>query len=129
MMLIPNAEHKALPHHKRHARAVNQSSSCCWPPYAARAGQPGGKGWIRLSPRGVQEGQEVDPVQPPVPSAAHKELLEEVALLRRRVGRPSRGRAVILLDDVSRQATMRSHLEALLFGPCSDLAATVAASC
>jgi hypothetical protein len=29
-------------------------------------GQPGGKGWVRLSPRGVQEGQEVDPAQSPV---------------------------------------------------------------
>ena len=36
--------------------------------YAGRAGQPGGKGWVRLSPRGVQEGQEVDPAQPPVPN-------------------------------------------------------------
>src|ERR1700733_15542322 len=54
------------------AWAVNQPSSCCWPPYAVRAGQPGGEGWIRLSPRGVQEGQEVDPVQPPVPSAARQ---------------------------------------------------------
>ena len=33
-----------------------------------RAGRiPRGKGWVRLSPRGVQEGQEVDPAQPPVP--------------------------------------------------------------
>src|SRR5450755_733701 len=38
-----------------------------WLTYAVRAGQPGGKGWVRLSPRGVQEGQEVDPAQPPVP--------------------------------------------------------------
>ena len=36
--------------------------------YAGRAGQPGGKGWVRLSPGGVQEGQEVDPAQPPVPN-------------------------------------------------------------
>src|SRR5260370_14454719 len=39
-----------------------------WLTYAGGAGQPGGKGWVRLSPRGVQEGQEVDPAQPPVPN-------------------------------------------------------------
>lgn len=33
--------------------------------YGGTTGQPGGKGWVRLSPRGVQEGQEVDPAQPP----------------------------------------------------------------
>ena len=43
----------------------NSVQLCHWLTYAGRAGQPGGKGWIRLSPRGVQEGQEVDPVQPP----------------------------------------------------------------
>jgi hypothetical protein len=32
----------------------------------AGAGQPGGKGRDRLSPQGVQEGQEVDPALPPV---------------------------------------------------------------
>jgi hypothetical protein len=42
-----------------------------WLTYAGRAGQPGGKGWVRLSPRGVQEGQEVDPAQPPVPNLQH----------------------------------------------------------
>jgi uncharacterized protein YhfF len=42
-----------------------------------KAGQPGGKGWVRLSPTGVQEGQEVDPAQPPdqVPNAADAEAL------------------------------------------------------
>jgi hypothetical protein len=39
------------------------------PPTVAETGQPGGKGWVRLSPRGVQEGQEVDPAQPPVQAA------------------------------------------------------------
>ena len=39
-----------------------------WLTYAGSAGQPGGEGWVRLSPRGVQEGQEVDSAQPPVPN-------------------------------------------------------------
>jgi hypothetical protein len=39
-----------------------------WLLYAGEAGQPGGKGWVQLSSRGVQEGQEVDPAQPPVPN-------------------------------------------------------------
>ena len=42
---------------------------------------------------------------------------------------PVAWRAVILLDDVSRQSAMRGDLEALLFGPCTDLTATVAAGC
>jgi hypothetical protein len=33
-----------------------------------RTSQSGGKGWVRLSPRGVQEGQEVDPAPSPVPN-------------------------------------------------------------
>ena len=36
-----------------------------WLTDAGEAGQSGGKGWVRLSSRGVQEGQEVDPAQPP----------------------------------------------------------------
>jgi hypothetical protein len=42
---------------------------------------------------------------------------------------PVAWRAVILLDDVSRQSAMCGHLEALPFGPCTDMAATVAALC
>ena len=53
------------------AEAVNWSSSVVGSPTVAGTSQPGGKGWVRLSPRGVQESQEVDPAQPPVqvPSA------------------------------------------------------------
>ena len=42
---------------------------------------------------------------------------------------PVAWRAIILLDDMSRQPAMCGHVEALPFGPCTDLAATVAASC
>jgi hypothetical protein len=42
---------------------------------------------------------------------------------------PVAWRAVILLDDVSRQSAICGHREALLFGPRTDLAATVAAGC
>jgi hypothetical protein len=58
----------ASEHYLEHAdggMSGNSVQLCDWLTYAGRAGQPGGKGWIRLSPRGVQEGQEVDPVQPP----------------------------------------------------------------
>jgi hypothetical protein len=56
---------------ERHERQISRVSAAGHPTLP-RAGQPGGEGWIRLSPRGVQEGQEVDPVQPPVPSAARQ---------------------------------------------------------
>ena len=51
------------------------------------------------------------------------------ALAARRGRLPVVWRAFILLYDVSRQSAMRGHVEALLFGPCTDLAAAPAAGC
>ena len=44
----------------------------------AETGHPGGKGLHRLSPRGVQEGREVDPGGPPVQSATRQEGANQV---------------------------------------------------
>ena len=51
--------------------------------YAGRAGQPGSKGWVRLSPRGGQEGQEVDPAQPPVPNPQRGKVVRSPGPTRR----------------------------------------------